>query len=80
MQSRRLSAVEAVAGTAIGFLVSLALTALVLPLFGYAVTTSHAFGITAIFTFASVVRSYLVRRLFNGKSPKEKNKTAARAD
>ena len=59
-----MSAVEAVTGTLIGFAVSLALTFTVLPLFGYAVTSSHAWGITAIYTVASVIRGYAVRRLF----------------
>ena len=65
MQTRSLSAIEAVISTAAGFLVSLALTFTVLPAFGYAVTASHAWGITAIYTAASIVRGYIVRRLFN---------------
>jgi len=65
MQRRSLSAIEAVTSTAAGFLVSLILTFTVLPAFGYAVTASHAWGITAIYTAASIVRGYIVRRLFN---------------
>lgn len=64
MQSRRLSAAEAVVSTAIGFAVSLALTVTVLPAFGYPVTAPDAWGITAVFTVASVLRSYVVRRVF----------------
>ena len=67
MQPRRLSALEAVASTAIGFGVSLALTFTVLPLFGYHVTASHAWGITAIYTGASIIRGYAVRRAFNAR-------------
>ncbi len=63
-----MSAAEAIASTAIGFGVSLALTLTVLPLFGYAVTIGHSFGITAIYTAASILRGYLVRRAFNGKA------------
>lgn len=66
MQSRRMSAVEAATSTAAGFIVSLGLTFTVLPAFGYAVTPSHGFGITAIYTAASVLRGYIVRRAFNG--------------
>lgn len=66
MQSRCLSMAEAVASTALGFAVSLALTFTVLPAFGYTVTTRDAWGITVIYTAASIVRSYVVRRLFNG--------------
>lgn len=65
MQSRRMSAVEAVVGTAFGFLVSLVLTATVLPVFGHAVTAPQAVWITGIFTLASVVRSYIIRRIFS---------------
>ena len=66
MQSRRMSALETAASTAIGFAVSWALTLLVLPMFGYAVTLGHSFGITAIYTGASIIRGYAVRRAFNG--------------
>lgn len=64
-QSRRHSLVESVASTAIGFLVSLALTAVVLPAYGHAVTASQNVQITLIFTVASIARSYAVRRFFN---------------
>lgn len=65
MQSRSLSMAEAISSTALGFVVSLALTFTVLPAFGYAVTARDAWGITVIYTAASIVRSYVVRRLFN---------------
>ena len=65
MQTRSLSAIEAITNTAIGFGVSLALTFTVLPAFGCAVTAPDAWGITAIYTAASIARSYAVRRMFN---------------
>jgi len=65
MQRRSLSALETIVSTAVGFAVSLALTFTVLPLFGYAVTAPHAWGITAIYTAASLLRGYAVRRAFN---------------
>jgi hypothetical protein len=52
--------------TAAGFAVSLALTFTVLPALGYAVTAPDAWVITAIYTAASILRSYAVRRAFNG--------------
>lgn len=67
MQSRRVSALEAVTNVAVGYVVSLALTFAVLPLFGYAVTAPDAFGISAVFTAASMIRSYVLRRAFNGQ-------------
>lgn len=61
-----MSAAESVVSTAVGFVVSLVLTFIALPAFGYAVTVPDAIGITAVFTAASVIRSYMVRRVFNG--------------
>jgi hypothetical protein len=66
MQTRSMSALEAVTSTAAGFAVSLALTFTVLPAFGYPVTAPDAWVITAIYTAASILRSYAVRRAFNG--------------
>ena len=66
MQRRSISALDALVSTAVGFLVSMALTLTVLPAFGYAVSSSHAWGITSIYTAASLLRGYLVRRAFNG--------------
>ena len=65
-QTRARSASEAVTSTAVGFGVSYALTITVLPAFGYDVTTSSALGITAIYTAASIIRGYVIRRAFNG--------------
>jgi len=65
MQSRLHSFMEAWAGTAIGFVLSLCLSAVVYPLFGHAFTLAQNFWITTIFTVASVARSYAIRRLFN---------------
>ena len=64
MQRRSVSLIETITSTAAGFLVSLALTFTVLPAFGYAVTATHAWGITVIYTAASIVRGYVIRRLF----------------
>ena len=64
-QSRRMSLVETFAGVAIGFAVSVALAYVVYPLFGHSFTLAQNIGITVIFTVASIVRGYLVRRAFN---------------
>lgn len=63
-QSRLSSLIEAVINVAIGFFISLALTAVVLPAYGHAVTFGQNLQITAIFTVASIARSYCVRRFF----------------
>jgi hypothetical protein len=67
-QTRSLSALETIVNTAAGFLVSLALTFTVLPAFGYAVTAPDAWGITLIYTAASLLRGYAVRRAFNANA------------
>ena len=64
-QPRIASLVEACINTAIGFAVSLVLTALVLPAYGHAVTWEDNVQITGIFTVASIVRVYVIRRFFN---------------
>jgi membrane protein implicated in regulation of membrane protease activity len=72
-QSRLSSFLEATLGTAIGFVISVALTAVVLPAYGHNVTLSQNLQITFIFTVASIVRSYVLRRWFNAyiHRPKE---------
>ena len=65
MQSRMMSAIEASANVAIGYLVSVAANILILPLFGYDVTVADSFAIGLAFTAVSLVRSYILRRVFN---------------
>lgn len=64
-QSRLHSFIEAWTGTAIGFVISMALCFIVYPLFGHSFTVAQNFWITVIFTIASVIRGYAVRRMFN---------------
>lgn len=64
-QSRLQSFVEAWAGTVVGFIMSLGLSTIVYPMFGHAFTLAQNFWIVTIFTVASVVRGYAVRRVFN---------------
>ena len=63
-QSRRMSAVEAVVSTAIGYIVAVATQMVVFPIFELRVGVIENLGIGLAFTAVSVVRSYLVRRLF----------------
>ena len=59
------SAVESVANVSIGYFVSLAANATILPLFGIAISLSDNLAIGAIYTAISIARSYCVRRAFN---------------
>ena len=63
-QSRRRSLVEALVGTAIGFISSVLLSLIVYPLHGHAFTFAQNVSITLIFTIFSILRGYGVRRFF----------------
>lgn len=64
-QTRKGSAAEALANTAIGWAVNFSANLLVLPLFGFtSITPAKAFGIGVVFTVISLVRSYVLRRVF----------------
>jgi len=67
LQTRLSSLIEAVINVVIGFVISLAITAVVLPAYGHQVTWSENLQITLIFTFTSILRSYFVRRYFNAR-------------
>jgi hypothetical protein len=64
-QTRIMSLIETLASIAIGFAVSVIITAIVMPAYGHAVTLQDNIEITAIFTVLSLVRGYAVRRVFN---------------
>lgn len=59
-----MSAIEVIASTAIGYIVAVATQMAVFPLFGLRAGVIENLGIGLAFTAVSVVRSYLVRRLF----------------
>lgn len=66
MQSRIGSLIEAAANIAVGFGVNFTANMIVLPAFGFPVTAGQAFSIGLVFTAISLVRSYVLRRWFNG--------------
>ena len=65
MQSRRMSAVEAIANVLVGYGVAVLAQLAIFPLFGIAVSLGDNLAIGAAFTVVSLARSYAVRRLFN---------------
>lgn len=65
-QSHLGSWLEAWANIAIGFAINWSANLLILPLFGWHVTPASAFNLGLIFTAISLVRSYVLRRVFNG--------------
>lgn len=66
MQTKLQSLYEANISTLIGFIVSYVLSYTVLPLYGVEQSHAVSFEITMIYTVASLLRGYLVRRWFNG--------------
>lgn len=65
MQSKKMSLLESLTSTFIGFIVSVILVNVVLPFYGFKVSYAQSVEITLIFTIASVIRGYVVRRFFN---------------
>ena len=64
-QSRRASLCEAVTNVSFGFGISVLANFYVLPLWGFQVSPRASLEIGLAFTLISVLRSYLLRRLFN---------------
>ena len=67
MQTKKQSFIESLTSTTIGIIIGIVLNLTVLPVFGYPVSLSDSLWISLIFTAISVVRSYVVRRIFNLK-------------
>jgi hypothetical protein len=63
-QSHAHSWAEAVVNIVIGFAASMVIQALVLPAMGHHITIEENFLVTCIFTVVSLIRGYLIRRLF----------------
>jgi hypothetical protein len=63
-QSRLMSLVEAGANVAVGYGVAVATQIAVFPLFGLIVSLGDNLTIGCIFTVVSLIRAYLLRRVF----------------
>ena len=64
-QSRKSSMVESIMNVIIGYMVAVFANLTVLPAFGYNVTLFDGAAIGLAFTFISLIRSYVIRRVFN---------------
>jgi hypothetical protein len=64
-QSRKLSLIETITSTAIGYSVAVVTQVIIFPLFGIIIPLQDNLAIGAIFTVVSIVRGYVVRRVFN---------------
>ena len=63
-QSRRASLIEALANIAIGYGVAVLAQMAIFPVFGIHATAREHMAIGAMFTAVSLVRSFVLRRLF----------------
>lgn len=64
-QTRMQSFVEVNTSTAVGFVVSWAATPPIFWAFGYEAGAGKALGITVVYTVLSLVRGWVMRRVFN---------------
>ena len=66
MQLKRHSLIETVVSTFVGFFITLLVYQFVInPVWGLTTSFNENLGITAVFTFVSIARGYLLRRFFN---------------
>ena len=65
MQSRLWSFIEVVTSVTVGFIIGVLSNIIVLPLFGLYASVTDSILISVIFTCIGVVRSYIIRRVFN---------------
>lgn len=63
-QSRRMSLIETVTNTVVGYALAVATQFAVFPFFGLRVGVIENLGIGLIFTVVSIARGYVLRRLF----------------
>jgi hypothetical protein len=64
-QTKTGSLVEALTNIAIGFSINFVANLIILPAFGLPLSPGTAFQIGLVFTGISIVRSYVLRRMFN---------------
>jgi hypothetical protein len=70
MQHPADSFLEVLTNTVIAFVISVAAWGWVIgPVFGIKTNFGQDIGIVGLFTVISIIRQYILRRLFNGRSP-----------
>ncbi len=64
-QTRKQSAVEAVANVAVGFSINFTANMLIFPLFGWEISAQQNVVLGVAYTLISLARSYCLRRFYN---------------
>ena len=72
MQSKKQSLIESLTNTAVGYAVAVLSQIAIFPMFGIETTVRQNMTIGLWFTAISIVRSYVLRRLFNRGVKREK--------
>ena len=65
MQTKRYSLIESLTNTFAGLLISFGIQLVIYPILNIPVKLSQNIIITLVFTLASILRGYVVRRIFN---------------
>lgn len=63
-QSRLMSLVEALANVSVGYSIAALVQITMFPLFGLTITLRQSLATALVFTAVSIVRSFMLRRLF----------------
>lgn len=79
MQSKKLSVIESVVNTTSSFIVGILTQIVIFPFYGLKVSIAANISMTLIFSLTSLIRSYIVRRIFNRLTEKEERKAAENA-
>lgn len=64
-QSKKLSAIETITSTIVGYIIAVVLFKFLMPLFGFSTSWNQSYILTFIFAIASILRGYFIRRFFN---------------
>lgn len=67
MQTKKYSLIESITNTFAGFIISFIIQLAIYPIMGIPVKFSQNIIITIVFTVASILRGYFIRRIFNKK-------------
>jgi hypothetical protein len=70
MQSKTMSLIESITSVILGYIIALITQVLVFPLFALDVSVKSHLGIGLIFTVVSLIRSYVLRRVYEKLSRK----------
>lgn len=65
MQSKLGSMIESVTNTGVGYVMGVTINMFLFPLFGWDVSVGQSMTVGAVYILISLVRSYILRRIFN---------------